>query len=121
MTSRAIQVELPNGDVIWARVPVDGVSNIKSGTLQRLDVDDLRRTVRGVSESLRDALKDLAPGQIQIEFGLELAVKTGKITSMLAEAGATATVKVALTWYGDTPAATTVAPGPAAVPPPTVP
>ena len=41
MTSRAIQVELPNGDVIWARVPVDGISNIKSGTLQRLDVDDL--------------------------------------------------------------------------------
>jgi len=108
MASKAIQVQLPSGDVIWAQVPSDGVSNVSSGTLQRLDMDDLRKTVRGVSESLREALDELTPDQVQIEFGLELAVKTGKLTSMLAEMGATATVKISLTWQG------TTKPGPAA-------
>jgi hypothetical protein len=114
MSSKAIQVELPTGDVIWARVPTDGASNVSSGTLQRLDVDDLRKTVRGVSESLREALDELTPDQVQIEFGLEFAIKTGKITSMLAEMGATATVKVSLTWKGRSEPVVGVAPGPAA-------
>lgn len=114
MSSKVIQVELPSGQVIWARVPVDGASNISDGTLQRLDMEDVRATVRGVSDSLRQAFDDLLPAQVQIEFGLELAIKTGKITSLLAEAGAKATVKIALTWNGDAPPTVEAGPGPAA-------
>ena len=114
MASKPIRVELPTGDVIWARVAVDGPANVSSGTLQRLDVDDLRRTVHGVSQSLREALDDLVPDQLQIEFGLELTLKSGKITSMLAEAGATATVKVALTWHGNAVPTMALSPAPGA-------
>ena len=114
MSSKVIQVELPTGQVIWARVPVEGVANVSEGTLQRLDIEDVRSTVRGVSDSLRQAFDDLMPAQVQIEFGLELAVKTGKITSLLAEAGAKATVKIALTWTGDAAATVEMGPGPAA-------
>ncbi|WP_328334695.1 hypothetical protein OHA70_19820 [Kribbella sp. NBC_00382] len=98
MSSKPIQVELPTGEVIWARATVDGPSNVASNPLQHLDLDDLRRTVRGVSGTLRGAVDDLVPDEVQVEFGLELALKSGKLVSMLAEAGATATVKVALTW-----------------------
>ncbi|WP_328383552.1 hypothetical protein OHQ88_13840 [Micromonospora zamorensis] len=101
MSSRSIQVELPTGEVIWAVVAVDGASNVTAGALHRLDIDDLRRTVRGMSASLREAVSDLVPDELQVEFGMELAVKAGKLTSMLAEAGATASVKVTLTWRGD--------------------
>jgi hypothetical protein len=110
MPSKAVQVQLPTGDVIWARVPAEGAANVSSGVLHRLDIEDLRATVRGVSESLREALDDLAPSQVQIEFGLALAAKTGKITSLLAEVGATATIKIALTWQGEAPATMTIAP-----------
>lgn len=101
MSGRPLQVELPTGEVIWARVAVDGPQNVASGGLQRLDVEDLTRTVRGVSASLRRAVDDLVPDEIQLEFGLELALKAGKVVSMLAEAGATASVKVTLAWKGD--------------------
>jgi hypothetical protein len=104
VTSKPIQVELPTGDVIWARVTSDGPSNVAAGALARLDAAELQRTVRGVAVSLRDALDDLVPDQLEVEFGLELSVKTGKVTSMLAEAGGTATVKVKLTWRGGDPA-----------------
>ncbi|MBQ1019821.1 hypothetical protein KBX71_18410 [Micromonospora sp. D93] len=100
MPSKLVQVELPTGDLIWAWVAVDGPTNVASGVLQKLDVEDLRKTVRGVSTSLPEAVNDLVPDAVQVEFGLELALKSGKLTSVLAEAGATASVKVTLTWNG---------------------
>jgi Trypsin-co-occurring domain 1 len=101
MGSKPVQVELPTGEVIWARVAVDGPQNVASGGLHRLDVEDLGRTVRGVSASLRQAVDGLVPDEVEVEFGLELALKSGAIISMLAEAGATASVKVTLSWKGD--------------------
>lgn len=101
MSSKPVQVELPTGEVIWARVTVDGPQNVTSGGLQHLDVEDLRRTVRGVSATLREAVDDMVPDEVEVEFGLELALKSGKIISLLAEAGATASAKVTLTWKKD--------------------
>jgi hypothetical protein len=111
-SSKSIKVELPTGEVIWARATVDGPKNVASNPLHHLDMEDFRRTVRGLSSTLRNAVDDLVPDETQVEFGLELEVKSGKLVSVLAEAGATATVKVALTWKRA--AESTGAPGPLA-------
>lgn len=108
MASKPLQVELPSGDVIWAQVMTDGPTNVAAGSLQRLDIDDLRATIRGVSSSLREAIADLVPDQVQVEFGLSLTLKSGKLTSVLAEAGGTASLKVSLTWNGEEPVGTIV-------------
>lgn len=113
MSSKPLQVELPTGEVIWARVAVDGPQNVASGGLHRLDVEDLSRTVRGMSASLRAAVDDLAPDEVEVEFGLELALKSGQLISMLAEAGATASVKVTLAWKADATTAPIPPSGPA--------
>jgi hypothetical protein len=101
MNSRPVQVQLPTGEVIWAKVSVDGPQNVASAGLHSLDVEELGRTVRGLSASLYHAVGGLLPDEVQVEFGLELALKSGKVISMLAEAGATASVKVTLGWKGD--------------------
>ena len=54
-----------------------------------------------LSASLRQAVDGLLPDEVEVEFGLELALKSGKLISMLAEAGATASVKVTLGWKGN--------------------
>jgi hypothetical protein len=95
-------------------VAVDGPQNVASGALQRLDLEELSRTVHGVSTTLRQAVGDLAPDEIEVEFGLELALKSGMVISMLAEAGATASVKVTLAWKGETAAVKTLPPSAAA-------
>jgi hypothetical protein len=86
MSSRPVQVQLPTGEVIWAKVTVDGPQNVASGGLQRLDVEELGRTVQGLSASLHQAVDSLVPDDVEVEFGLELALKSGKLVSMLAEA-----------------------------------
>lgn len=94
-------MQLPTGEVIWARMAVDGPQNVASGGLQRLDVEELSRAIRGLSASLHQAVDSVMPDEVEIEFGLELALRSGKVISVLAEAGATASVKVTLGWKGD--------------------
>jgi hypothetical protein len=95
-----VRVELPTGEVIWARLSDDsGPSNVSAeDVLHRLDLADLRGTIQGVSQSVRAALGGLRPDQVSVQFGLELAVKTGKLTSLLAEASGKASIAVTVSW-----------------------
>lgn len=101
MSNRLVQVQLPTGEAIWARVTVDGPQNVASAGLQRLDVEELGQTVRALSASLHQAVDGLLPDEVEVEFGLELALKSGKLISILAEAGAMASVRVTLGWMGN--------------------
>jgi hypothetical protein len=103
MATVPLQVQLPTGEIIWAKVGIDGPSNVSAGIMQHLNVEELRKIARGVSASLREAFADVTPDQVQVEFGLELSIKSGKLLTMLAEAGGAATLKVTLSW--DSPAA----------------
>ncbi|HCT80390.1 MAG TPA: hypothetical protein DGG94_08080 [Micromonosporaceae bacterium] len=94
-----VQVELPNGQVIWARVSTDGPSDVAhTGVQHHLNMDELRVMMAGISETVRSTLENLRPDDIRIEFGLELTVKSGKLISVLAEASSTASVTVSLGW-----------------------
>lgn len=100
--TKLIQIQMPTEQVIWAQATTDGPSNVSAtSVLQRLDPEELRSTIHAVSESLRQALEQLAPNEVSIEFGLEFVLKTGKLTSVLAEASGAASVKVAVTWKND--------------------
>lgn len=98
MATKLVPVELANGEQIWARVSVDGPSNVSASGLLRLDQEELRSTIRSVGDTLWDAVTPLKPDEVAIEFGIELALKSGKLTSLLAEASGAASVKVSLTW-----------------------
>ncbi len=100
--SRLLQVELPNGQVIWARVATEGPADVgTSDVVRKLRLDDLRETVAGVTHSVAKAIENLRPDQVSLEFGIELAVKTGKLTSVLAEGSATGNLKLTMSWNAD--------------------
>jgi hypothetical protein len=98
--SEPVRLQLPDGQVIWARVRLDdGPADVAwrdSPALARLD--DLPDTVRAVATSVREALTTVKPRQVSVEFGIELAVKSGKVISVLTEAAAKASLRVTLTW-----------------------
>lgn len=99
--SKSIQVQMPSGEIIWARVDGDSPQNVSnSQMIKKLDLDELKDAIHGVSESMRLALDDLRPDEVAIEFGVELAVKSGKLTSVLAEASGKASIKIMLAWKG---------------------
>jgi len=97
--SEVVPVTLPSGQTILARVQVEGPVDVGAGaTLRRLAIADLRETVEGVTQSVAQALRRVRPDEVSVEFGVELAVKTGKLTSVLAEGSGKASIKLTLTW-----------------------
>jgi hypothetical protein len=84
--SRLVKVQLPTGQQIWARV-TDGPTDVGAvDTLRSLSAEDLREAIEGVAQSVAEAAESVLPDQVSLEFGLELSLKTGKLTSVLAEA-----------------------------------
>jgi len=98
-------MRLPSGQVVWSRVSVaPGFREAgAAGLAQILTLDGFPETVAAIAESVRLGLRERPPREISVEFGIELYAKTGKILSVLAEAGGAASVKVVLTWDGTEP------------------
>jgi hypothetical protein len=97
--SEVVPVTLPSGQTILARVQIEGPVDVGARTaLRKLAVTDLRETVEGVTQSVAQALRRVQPDEVSVEFGVELAVKTGKLTSVLAEGEGKASIKLTLTW-----------------------
>jgi hypothetical protein len=105
--SDLVQMRFPSGQVVWARVdaePQAGNTAWQVRDTARPEspgiwaVDGFPQTIAAVAESVLLGLDQLVPSEVSVEFGIELHAKTGKIISVLAEAGGSATVKVQLSW-----------------------
>lgn len=104
---------MPDGTVASVEVAVaDTVTDVRAW--QKLKLEEAKGSIesftRWAVESVRAAVRDperpeeeIAPdgmelGKVGVEFGLKFAVKSGKLTSVLAEAGAEATAVIKLEW-----------------------
>ena len=58
-------------------------------------------TIRGVVVSVHKAIERMMPDELSVEFGIEITARTGKIVSVLSEAGGTAHVNVTASWRRD--------------------
>jgi hypothetical protein len=77
------------------------------GGPQTVDLDDalsfdgVRDTVETISGELAAVWERVKPREASVEFGLKLTAKTGKLTGLLVEGGGEASLKVTVTWKGD--------------------
>lgn len=113
----AQRVELPDGTEVWARLSAldpqdEGYGSYEDvGALDSVvaKVHDLRRLITGVAASVRSAAAAAGPDEVSVAFGVELAVKGGRIVSVLAEGEATTSIAVTLTWRRPEPGGRTEA------------
>ncbi|MDH2387236.1 CU044_2847 family protein [Streptomyces sp. HNM0663] len=100
------QVRLDDGTVVWARVSQPEQLDTGGGAYQDSGVGSriadlaggLADTVRGVVGSLRMGMAAAAPHEVTVEFGLELAAKSGQVVSLVADGEGKAAITVTLTW-----------------------
>lgn len=104
MNSRIVEVSLPNGATALVRA-VDAGGATKTNALSKFDFDDVGRTLEGLAEAVKASLVKVAPKKVTVELGVELAVKSGKLTGLLVEGEGSGSLKVTLEWSDDTPGA----------------
>lgn len=103
MDHRVVEVDLPNGTralVRAADLEEPGRGATKTSAISAFNFDEVAGTLEGLSLALKDALAKAAPDKVTIELGLELAVKSGKLTGLLVEGSGTGSLAVTLEWSG---------------------
>ncbi len=108
--STITQIQLPDGQVIYARVSgqvpsADGddiAHDVGFGDkIPKLASEQLTRLTEGVVNNVRQAVSQFDADEVSMDFGIEFTAKTGRVIGVLAEVGGTASVVVHLTWRGD--------------------
>ncbi|MCX4905500.1 CU044_2847 family protein [Streptomyces sp. NBC_00878] len=106
MADEVTQIELPDGTVVQARVT--DTELLAWGSEEYTDtgfsealtarVEGLTELVKGVATTMREATAAVAPDEVSVAFGVELAAKPGRVVSVLTDGEAKASVVVTLTW-----------------------
>jgi hypothetical protein len=60
--------------------------------------EGVRSTVSAICRDLAKAWDAVQPAEATVEFGLNVAAKSGKLTGLLVEGGGEASLKITLTW-----------------------
>ncbi|MBT0995521.1 hypothetical protein KIN34_14640 [Cellulomonas sp. DKR-3] len=101
---RVVDAELGEGDTVAiaiTRLEGDAGADREqdvSALTDALRFDDLARSVSQVASAMTDALRRAAPDEAEVTFGVDVAVKAGKLTSLIVEGDATATFQIRLLW-----------------------
>jgi Trypsin-co-occurring domain 1 len=107
--SEIVQVETSEGS-LWVRIE-DRAGPRDTAFGGRYRLDDLPGTLETVVGNVRSGLRKAAPDEVTLEFGIELAIKSGMLVSAVTSAGGKATLKVSATWRkGEEPAFSVAAP-----------
>jgi len=97
--SRVVEVALPNGATGLMTVrQLDGGGADKVGWQDRFDFAGVGETLEGVADALKASMAKARPSKVTVELGVELAVKSGKLTALIVEGDAKATFTVTLEW-----------------------
>jgi hypothetical protein len=97
--TRVVDAQLPGGGTISVRaVSLGGAQDV--GALEALDFKDVTATIERVAEAIGGALKQASPQKASVSFGIEVALKAGKLTSLLVEGHGKATLDITLEWGG---------------------
>jgi Trypsin-co-occurring domain 1 len=104
MGSRVVEVVLPNNAVALVRVSdFDDGGQVaeKVGWKDTFDFADLAGTFEGIAQAIRSGLEKAAPSKTTVMLGIELAVKNGKLTGLIVDGQADASLTVTLEWSRD--------------------
>jgi hypothetical protein len=101
MAVGVVEVVLPNGTVAFvqaADLDAGGHGTAKVGRKDIFDFEDVSGTLEGIARAVRSGLQKVTPSKTTVELGIQLAVRNGKLTGLLVEGKAEASLKVTFEW-----------------------
>jgi hypothetical protein len=91
-----VPVELAGGAKMQVEATrLGGEEDVAFNVLAFQDVTD---TVESIAAAMNTALQRAKPKKASIEFGLEIGIESGKLTTLLVKGTGTANLKIALEW-----------------------
>jgi len=92
-----IRIEVDQGSDAEVYPGSDGEQDVTAFT-DLLSFDDFTSSVASVAGAMTDALSKARPDEAEVKFGINAAIETGRLTSMLVKGAGNATFEVRLLW-----------------------
>lgn len=97
--TRIVEVELPEGEIIYAEVLSTGGSDVSVADRLRLDkAGELISQVGAWASNVARVGIPEQPDKFEVSFGMKLGTKSGKLIGILAEASGEASLTVRMKW-----------------------
>lgn len=90
---------MPGGAIVRVRVAEeagDGIGSVGLG--EKLHLEEALTTIGDVAALVRDKLDTVVPTKATVEFGVSFAVQGGKLTALVFDGKADASLTVTLEW-----------------------
>ncbi|WP_168792438.1 CU044_2847 family protein [Paraburkholderia aromaticivorans] len=95
MRSEAVEVTLQSGRNILIEVSVQGEEPVSNASQT---FSDFGESLTELAKSISSAIEAIKPDSAEVEFGVEAALESGKLTTFLVKGSGSANVKVTLRW-----------------------
>ena len=99
--TKVINIRLPNGELMKAEIKsLGGERDVRSGDIFNFEefTRKLEGVVVGVAGGVRKSLNILEPTRVSIEFGVEIGVESGQLTTLLGKGTTSTSFKVTAEW-----------------------
>lgn len=78
------------------------LTNISSGgqdiAFEKYNLENVEKSIIAISEKMANVMAHVKPDKACVEFGIELGVESGKLTSLLVKGEGKGTFKITLEW-----------------------
>jgi hypothetical protein len=95
--AEVVDAALPSGAMVKVRV-VEGAAGMGSVGRESLDLTEALAPIGEVAALVQEKLESLTAKRASVEFGVSLAVSAGKLTALLFDGKAEASLTVTLDW-----------------------
>lgn len=99
-TVEVVKVDLGGGRVIQVEAQTVGDPETDVGIRDVLSFTGVVDTIEALTVSLMGALRQAKPDKATLEFGVDIGVEAGALTSVIVKGTGSATVKITLEWAG---------------------
>lgn len=100
-TVEVVKADLGGGRIIHLEAQTVGDPETDVGIRDVLSFQGVVDTIEALTESLMNALRTAKPDKATLEFGVDIGVESGALTSVIVKGTGTATVKITLEWAAD--------------------
>ena len=98
-----VPVQLPNGQIM--QVEVAALGGEEEVGLSGFSFDGVTGAIEEIARTITGALEKVKPRKATVEFGVDVALESGKLTALLVKGTGTASLKITLEWGGAKPTA----------------
>jgi len=96
--SEVVSIQLDNGAIVKVRAPVVGGYEEVLSLDDLLPFEEVTNTIEAIAGAITKTFEKIKPDKASVEFGIEVGIDSGTLTTLLAKATGSGNLKITLEW-----------------------